>query len=326
MVQRKFSASLSRSQGREGWTAIFRHPVRPDKATGKPGLRVRRGLGTKSEDEARRVRHRRLNEILSDPELWQSSARSRAEARFNPRVVDIFYADLVPEPVNSFDVRGSVMPLPERNGSDVSVLLLGTTGSGKTTLVRQLLGTDPKTERFPSTSAGKTTTADTEFIIDDGPYRAAVTFRDRDEVRDYLEECMTAAALAAYRRKQKVTGEILRRLLNHVSQRFRLNYILGNGPSEPDDEDFEGEEEAGELVAGPTLIDLDVTVRLLAKAVNILSETAKEEAAKLTAELGAGQDDERVVKEIFGEENLDHVLSGERRRFSGVGGRLNGRD
>src|SRR5262245_55114218 len=96
---------------------------------------------------------------------------------------------------------------------DMSALLVGTTGSGKTTLVRQLLGTDPETERFPSTSTGKTTIADTEFILDDGPYRAAVTFRGRDEVRDYLEECMTAAALAAYHGEGNT--EVVRRLLNH---------------------------------------------------------------------------------------------------------------
>ncbi len=41
------------------------------------------------------------------------------------------------------------------------MLLLGTTGAGKTTLVRQFLGTDPATERFPSTSTAKTTVADT---------------------------------------------------------------------------------------------------------------------------------------------------------------------
>jgi hypothetical protein len=68
MVQRKFSASLSRSQGREGWTAIFRHPARTDKATGKTGLRVRHGLSTRDEDEARSLVSE-LNQILSEPVL-----------------------------------------------------------------------------------------------------------------------------------------------------------------------------------------------------------------------------------------------------------------
>jgi hypothetical protein len=166
MVQRRFSASLSRSQGREGWTVIFRHP---NPALGKPGLRVRRGLSTKDGDEAREL-VRQLNELLGDAQYWQTSARPRAELRFDPRIVTIFYSYLVPETVDFFQVRNSIIPLPARDGLHVRALLLGTFGSGKTTLVRQLLGTDPKTERFPSTSSGKTTIADTELIVDDGLY------------------------------------------------------------------------------------------------------------------------------------------------------------
>ncbi len=120
MTQRKFSASLSRSQGREGWSVIFSHPM---PARGKPGLRVRRGLSTKQEDEARELVGQ-LNDILGDQQFWQTSARSRAEARFDQRVVTIFYSYLVPETVDSFQVRNSVIRLPERSGSHISALLL----------------------------------------------------------------------------------------------------------------------------------------------------------------------------------------------------------
>jgi hypothetical protein len=66
-------------------------------------------------------------------------------------------------------------------------------------VARQLLGTDPQTERFPSTSTAKTTVADTELIItDEEVYRAAVTFTPRDEVIDYLTENVSAAAVAAF--------------------------------------------------------------------------------------------------------------------------------
>ena len=306
MTQRKFSASLSRSQGREGWTVIFRHPARNDRATGRPGLRVRRGLSTKDENEARELVGE-LNAILSEPDFWHFSARSRAEVRFDPRIVNIFYSDLVPEPVDSFQIRGSVVPLPERSDAHVRALLVGTTGSGKTTVLRQLLGTDPSSERFPSTSPGKTTIADTEVIIDDGLYRGAVTFRDREEVSDYLEECMTAAALAASRGESD--SEVLRRLLSHVSQRFRLNYILGNGPADPDEQDVDDEDEAepGLVLIGECPLDLEKTSALLSQAVKQLRAIAREEASILSVELGADKGDERVIEEIF-EENMDHLL------------------
>jgi hypothetical protein len=88
MLERKYRASLSQSQGREGWSIIFRHPVRPDRASGKPGYRVRRGLGTRDRDKAQHlVDH--MNEILADQTLWELSARPQAERRFDSKVVEI---------------------------------------------------------------------------------------------------------------------------------------------------------------------------------------------------------------------------------------------
>ena len=58
--------------------------------------------------------------------------------------------------VDSWDIRNNEIPLPGGNNSSDGysrVLFVGTTGAGKTTIVRQLLGTDPDTERFPSISA-----------------------------------------------------------------------------------------------------------------------------------------------------------------------------
>ena len=47
-----YSASLSRTQGRNTWAVIFRHPKRTDPTTGKEGLRVRQSLKTDNEQEA----------------------------------------------------------------------------------------------------------------------------------------------------------------------------------------------------------------------------------------------------------------------------------
>src|SRR5689334_1440474 len=213
MAQRIHRATLSQSQGRQGWSVIFRHPVLIDRTTGKPGRRVRRGLGAQDEKIARRL-VAELNELLEDKLYWQPSSRARALTQFSPLVVDIFYHDVVPDPWYEFDSRELAMRLPRSSESDYrQVLLLGATGGGKSTLVRHFIGTDPDSERFPSTSTARTTVADTEIFFSAGPYRAVVTFLPRDEVRDYLEESMSAAALAADRGAPD--PEVLRQLLHH---------------------------------------------------------------------------------------------------------------
>src|SRR5262245_36430091 len=111
MADRPYRATLSKSQGREGWSIIFRHPLSVDPATGKPGRRVRMGLGTSEAGKASRLVDE-MNEILSNSALWDASARPRAEQQFDQKVVDIFYHGLVPEMVDFFALRGDVMPLP----------------------------------------------------------------------------------------------------------------------------------------------------------------------------------------------------------------------
>ena len=309
MSERTYKATLSQSQGREGWSVIFRHPVLLDRATGKPGRRVRRGLGTKDKTEARRLISQ-LNELLADRTFWQTSSLFTATMRFTPIVVDIFYHDMVPETTDAFAIRDSVIPLPRSSDSGYRrVLLLGTTGGGKTTLVRQLIGTDPHSERFPSTSTAKTTVADTEILLSPGPFRAVVTFLPRNQVRDYVEECMSAAALVAYYGASD--AEVRRRLLNHVDQRFRLSYVLGTGDPTLVDEDDLADEEAptSDESAG---IDLTVTQALVRSSAERLRSIAAAHAPALREELEATPADERAFEELF-EESFDNRLRDDER-------------
>lgn len=318
MDKRSYSASLSQTQGRSGYSVIFRHPARRDEATGKPGVRVRRGLGTRDKAEAERLRTE-LNVLLGDPQYHDAAARAEAERRFDPRVVDIFFDKMVPEETDFAALRDAVILLPD-SGPDGyrRVLLLGTTGAGKTTLVRQLIGTDPMKERFPSTSTAKTTIHDTEIVLADGDWRAVVTFASSDEVREYVNECISAAVLSAAKGANDV--EVLRRLLNHVNQRFRFSYVIGNGPAAAvRDPDFESEDDEEESGGEPDLLsadehnatDLASTENLLADITEKLRELARRLGGRLRAELDVGgEEDERVADELF-EEEFDNLLRDE---------------
>lgn len=314
-VLKPYKATLSKTQGRQSYSIIFRHPVRKDPNTGKPGRRVRNGLGTKDENEANQLVSQ-MNELLANSDYWTIGAQVTAQGRFDARIVDIFFHDIIPQPTDFMNVREQVIPIPSSEDSDYrSVLLLGTTGVGKTTVLRQIIGTHPLKERFPSTSTGKTTVADTEIVIAEGDYHSVVTFMERNEVRDYLEVCISNAVRTAYQGKSD--ADVLRRLLQHVDQRMRFNYILGNGPpaegvlDEEDEDDFDEELNLGEselALEVSDIIDLDKTNDLLIRAVNCVRKIATNQGAKLKAELDAtDESDQRVVDELF-EDELDLLL------------------
>jgi len=313
MSPRHYIASLSQSQGRTGFSVIFRHPARQDETTGKFGLRIRRGLGTRDQDEAERLRGQ-LDELLAAPQYHNISAKPDAERRFDKTVVDIFFDKMVPEDMDFPALREQGIPLPPTDPEGYRrLLLLGTTGAGKTTLLRQLIGTDPVRERFPSTSTAKTTIHDTEIIITDGPWRAVVTFAPAEEVREYLCECISAAVLAASREASEAT--ILQRLLHHVNQRFRFSYVLGNGAHlATANEDDEAEEEPDDAPFTPEdlgHIDMSATNDVLAHSIYQVRELANALGKGLREDLTPQRgEDERVIEEIF-EEELDNLLRDE---------------
>jgi energy-coupling factor transporter ATP-binding protein EcfA2 len=296
-----YSASLSRTQGRNTWAVIFRHPKRTDPTTGKGGLRVRQSLKTDNEQEAATLRDQ-MNALLASPQLWDLGAREQAVGLFDPRIVDIFFYKLEGGETDFLALRDGVIALPSSQSSDYRrALFLGTTGAGKTTLLRQLMGTDPLKERFPSTSTAKTTVHETEVILQEGPFCAVVTFFPMEDVREHLKECVSAAVLAAYRNESD--SDQMRRLLTHVNQRFRFNYVLGNGPVK-DTSDFDDDgngdidAESGDL--------LKRTNDVLSSALASVKEIAARYGESLRTELNAADEkDQRVIDELF-EEELDN--------------------
>lgn len=240
-----YGAAKNRSQGREGWCILFRHPLRKS-PQGKP-LRVRRGLGTRDDAEADELVEQ-MNRLLADESYWTPAARERASREIHPRIVSIFYNDIEAKFEDPWALRDLVIPLPSPDDGYARVLLLGPTGAGKTTVVRQFIGSDPQRDRFPSTSTAKTTVFNVEIVLAEGQYRAAVSFLSSDRVRHYLEECLTSAVSAAAEGAQE--QEIARRLLEHSEQRFRLSYLLGTISTplseQADEISDEGDEQASE--------------------------------------------------------------------------------
>ncbi|TMC16104.1 MAG: hypothetical protein E6J34_20480, partial [Chloroflexi bacterium] len=164
-----------------------------------------------------------------------------------------FYDHLTPVEHDFWTLRERSIPLPTTENGYTRVLLIGTTGAGKTTLVRQLLGTDPL-ERFPSTSAAKTTTCDLEIVCAEGPFKAVVTFLPKDRVQMYVEECVVAAVLAQV--EMRGPQAVLRKLLDHSEQRFRLSYILGDSSSAHQKNDHFSDDEDDEDTNDDTAQDL----------------------------------------------------------------------
>jgi len=222
MPEQVYTASKARS-GRPGWSVSFRHPLRTD-SRGRPGLKIRRGLGTDNDDKAEEM-VAELNTILADQRWWSALKRDEAAKRFSPEVVDAFYDEIQAGRPDPEALREAAVPMPDRQTDYSRVLFVGTTGAGKTSLLRQFIGSDPDDDRFPSTAPAKTTISDIEVILAAGAFDAAVTFFSEIQVQSSIEECITDACIAAFEKAPQ--EKIADRLLNHRDQKFRLGYILG---------------------------------------------------------------------------------------------------
>ena len=202
----------------------FRHPLRSD-TRGKPGLKVRRGLGTDDVNWADKL-VAEMNELLSDESWWNASKRREAERRFSKVIVDAFYDDIQAGRTDAWRLREQHIALPSADGGYSRVMFVGTTGAGKTSLLRHFIGSDPEKDRFPSTSTAKTTISDIEIITSEGCFAAAITFFSEHRVQANVEDCLADACLAAW--KGAPDEKIIDELLNHDDQKFRLGYVLGS--------------------------------------------------------------------------------------------------
>src|SRR4051812_9984432 len=103
-----------------------------------------------------------MNEILGGVSFWTPQTKTKTESLYDERIVNAFFDQLMPATQDAWALRNEIIPIPGPENGYARARFLGTTGAGKTTLVRQLIGTNPATERFPSTSTAKTTVCDIE--------------------------------------------------------------------------------------------------------------------------------------------------------------------
>lgn len=327
MSKTTYSASISQSN-RPGWSVSFRHPLRDD-ARGKPGLRMRRGLGTTDKSEAEQL-VAEMNTLLTDRTWWNATKRADAERKFSKPIVDAFYDEIQAGREDPADLREELIPIKKRSekkpnesvpaidGDYSRVLFVGTTGAGKTSLLRQLIDSDPDKDRFPSTAPAKTTIADIEVVQGDGDYQAVVTFFTEFQIQASVEECIADACSAA--REKAPDDKIVERFLNHRDQKFRLSYVLGGWREADDQEEDEGfsfDEEPKTVNDGPEEDGLTARERTenhkvlqgILDRIRALTEKAVGRfSSDLDIELGKLKKADREAAEELIEENFEAYL------------------
>ena len=308
----EYTASQSLPPGRTVRVLSFRHPLRKDRR-GKLGLKIRCSLETPDEQEAERLKDQ-MNELLADTNLHSILKQREAERRFDRVVVDAFYEGLDADAADPEKTRDKEIAIPS---GVPRVLLVGVTGSGKTSLSRQLMGFDPRTDRFPSTSTARTTTCDMEMVAASGStkYKAVVTFRSQWETTANVAECVSSACLAVVHgwSEQKVAE----RLLHHPDQIFRLNYVLGSyskSSGRSDDWGYEGEsnpdtsgfDEASVSVERQQ--EMQSVLESFLQRIRSLAQTAQEKTEKdLDIQFGSLSPGDRDFAEEYFEDALENL-------------------
>lgn len=108
------------------------------------------------------------------------------------------------------------------------IYLLGTTGAGKTSLVRTILDTNKY--NFPTTSQTKTTVAPTEYIVKKGlNFKTTIILKEKAEIQDSIELLIDEAIKKASdndKQNKSNIEDIIDKLAESGDGRFRLRYMV----------------------------------------------------------------------------------------------------
>lgn len=182
----------SRSQNGKSWCVTFDHPFRKE-AGGEKGQPIRAGLHTSDEEEAEKLR-KQLNDLVTDEHFWTPKAKMKAKTLFDERIVAAVY-DQWEEP--SYEgIRNSCLPFQDEEGY-ANIQLIGEKGTGKTLLLRQLLGLNEEIEPFPAAGPSDSSRYEAEWLLADQEfYEAVVTFVPFMKIKAHVEEAVLQAAMA----------------------------------------------------------------------------------------------------------------------------------
>ena len=91
-----------------------------------------------------------INSLLSDESWWSIDRLGDATNQFDAVVVSAFFDGIEPGTLPSKDLRQRIIALPTQDDGYARVMLVGSTGAGQTTLLRQFIGSDHiQQDRFP---------------------------------------------------------------------------------------------------------------------------------------------------------------------------------
>jgi len=107
--------------------------------------------------------------------------------------------------------------------------LLGSTGAGKTSIVRSIL--DTQNDAFPSTSPTRTTVAPTEYVIDSNKdFKSTFIFKSEDDISTSIYEIieLTIDKAILIKNNDNLIEELAEQLEETPDQKFRLKLLLSS--------------------------------------------------------------------------------------------------
>ena len=108
------------------------------------------------------------------------------------------------------------------------VYLLGSTGAGKTSFVRHIIGTTKYA--FPTTTQTRTTIAPTEYVIKkDLKFKTTIILKDENDITSSILELIYDAIQKALENKKiekESIEDIIIKLEESSDERFRLKYMV----------------------------------------------------------------------------------------------------
>ncbi|MEX0775661.1 MAG: hypothetical protein WD042_08080 [Phycisphaeraceae bacterium] len=149
-----------------------------------------------------------------------------------------------------------------------------------------------------------------EIVLCPGEFQAVITFVPRDQVRQYIAECLQAAVVSVLEGAPE--RDVIRRFQVHNDQRFRLKYILGDLLSlraEAQDQPAEEDEDDEVIDASAASISQEHRAALLSalesymNGIRRLAEASEAQLAVYAKELGvelkeASREEQEVLQEF----------------------------